>query len=51
MRRLATLTMVGTLPALEMFLSVVLLSGCATPDQSTAPQSEIVVSSHSQGVQ
>ena len=50
MKRFATLTMVSTLAALEIFLSVVFLGGCATPDRSTAPQSAIVVSSNSQGV-
>ena len=51
MKRLATLTMVSILTALEMFLSVVFLGGCATTDRSAPPQSAIVVSSNSQGVQ
>ena len=51
MKRLATVTMVSTLTALEIFLSVFFFGGCATPDRSRAPQSAIVVSSMSDGVQ
>jgi hypothetical protein len=47
MRRLAALTMVTTLIALEVLLGVVFLGGCATPDRSRVPQSAIVVSSNS----